>query len=145
MKWENKMCASRSQFVTELMSGRERERERERQTDRQRCELGRKKEPFLFNFCFFCLRGLISAIAQLASPSHGEGVVCFCGQTASFRAGGRAKGRVGLFKRMLRKSGAGVDALKANSSAECRQKTHSQCSHAFEEKCFLMSSALHDV
>lgn len=110
----------------------------------ERCDLERKKARFLFNFFFSGLCGLISPIAQHASPSHGEGVVCFCGQTALLRAGGRAKGRVGLLKRMLRKSGAGVHVLKANFSVECRQKNSQQvCSHVFEEKWFLMFSALH--
>lgn len=63
---------------------------------RERWEPERKKAPFLFHFFSSSLRGLISPIAQHASPSHGERLVCFCGQTALLRAGGRAYGRVGL-------------------------------------------------
>lgn len=83
---------------------------------RERCELERKKATFFINFFFPSLRGCISPIAQDASPSYGEGVVCFCGQTALLRAGGRANGREGLrSNEWLEKLLAGIDVLKANS------------------------------
>lgn len=122
----------------------------------ERCELERKKATFLFHFFFSSLRGRISPLAQHASPSHGEGVVCFCGQTALLGAGGRTNGREGLrsngwleklelesksWKQIPVKTNA--DQKYITSVFTCLWRIRMQTEKL--QRCFLTLSALHGV
>lgn len=107
-----------------------------RRTDDGRNASEGKKAPFLFYFIFSSLRGLSPPLAQHASPSHGEGVVCFCGQAALLRAGGRARGRAGLCSNgWLEKVELASTSRKRTRPKERRRTENTQraCSCFFEK------------
>lgn len=82
--------------------------------ERMTREMWARAAFYFISSAVFCMWARFSC-CPACFPSHGEGLVCFCGQAAVLRAGGRVNGREGLGSNgWIGKSGDGVDVQKSD-------------------------------